>query len=95
MSEADYPISEQFSFYGVRLLASRPTTNLVDQGIPLRLAPTLVLSGMDGPTSIYATAGIALGVSGAVKPHHHDKGVTPLEGETTHYSSKFCTWNKF
>jgi hypothetical protein len=32
--------SEQFSFYGVRLLASRPTPNLEDQGIPLRLAPT-------------------------------------------------------
>jgi hypothetical protein len=28
---------------------------------------------MGGPTSSYATAGIALGVSGALKPHHHDK----------------------
>jgi hypothetical protein len=27
-------------FYGVRLLASRPTPNMEDQGIPLRLAPT-------------------------------------------------------
>jgi hypothetical protein len=35
---ADYLVSEQFSFYGVRLLASRPTPNLEDQGIPLRLA---------------------------------------------------------
>jgi hypothetical protein len=35
-SEADYLVSEQFSFYGERLLASR----LEDQGIPLRLAPT-------------------------------------------------------
>jgi hypothetical protein len=33
-------VSEQFSFYGVRLLASRPTPNLEDQGIPLRLPPT-------------------------------------------------------
>jgi hypothetical protein len=33
-------ISEQFNFYGVRLSASRPTPNLEDQGIPLRLAPT-------------------------------------------------------
>jgi hypothetical protein len=33
-------ISEQFNFYGVRLLASRPTPNLEDQGIPLYLAPT-------------------------------------------------------
>jgi hypothetical protein len=24
-SEAEYPVSEQFSFYGMRLLASRPT----------------------------------------------------------------------
>jgi hypothetical protein len=39
-SEADYLVSTQFSFYGVRLLASRPTPNLEDQGIPLRLAPT-------------------------------------------------------
>jgi hypothetical protein len=39
-SEADYLVSEQFSFYGVRSLVSRPTLNLEDQGIPLRLAPT-------------------------------------------------------
>jgi hypothetical protein len=28
---------------------------------------------MVAPTSSYATAGIALRVSGALKPHHHDK----------------------
>jgi hypothetical protein len=39
-SQADYLVPEQFSFYGVRLLVSRPTPNLEDQGIPLRLAPT-------------------------------------------------------
>jgi hypothetical protein len=39
-SEADYLVPEQFGFYGVRLLVSRPTPNLEDQGIPLRLAPT-------------------------------------------------------
>jgi hypothetical protein len=33
-------VSEQFSFYCVVLLASRPTLNLEDQGIPIRLAPT-------------------------------------------------------
>jgi hypothetical protein len=38
-AEADYLVSEQFSFYGVRLLASRPTPKLEDQGIPL-VAPT-------------------------------------------------------
>jgi hypothetical protein len=59
-SEADYLVPEQFSFYGVRLLVSRPTPNLEDQGIPLRLAPTFDLSGMGDPTSSYATAGIAL-----------------------------------
>jgi hypothetical protein len=37
-SEADYLVLEEFSFYGVRLLASRPTPNLEDQGILLRLA---------------------------------------------------------
>jgi hypothetical protein len=39
-SEADHLVSEQFCFYGVRLLASRPTPNLEDQGVPLCLAPT-------------------------------------------------------
>jgi hypothetical protein len=38
--EADYLVPEQFSCYGVRLLVSRPTPHLEDQGIPLRLAPT-------------------------------------------------------
>jgi hypothetical protein len=56
----------------MRLLASRPTPNLGDQGIPLRLAPT--------PTSSYATAGIPLRVSGALKPHHHNKVETPSVG---------------
>jgi hypothetical protein len=39
-SEADYVVSEQFSFYGLRLLAPHPTPNLEDQGILLRLAST-------------------------------------------------------
>jgi hypothetical protein len=33
----------------------------------------LDLSGMCGPTSSYATVGIAIGVSGALRLHHHDK----------------------
>jgi hypothetical protein len=74
-SEADCLVSEQFSFYGVILLVSRPTPNLEDQGIPLRLA------GTGDPTSSYGTTGIALRVSGALKPHHHDKGETPLVGK--------------
>jgi hypothetical protein len=32
---------------------------------------------MGDSTSSYATAGIALRVSGAPKPHHHDKVVAP------------------
>jgi hypothetical protein len=39
-SEADCFVSEQFSFYNVRLSASRPTPNLEDQDIPLSLVPT-------------------------------------------------------
>jgi hypothetical protein len=39
-SKADYLVPEQFSFYGVRLLVSRPIPNLEDQGLPLCLAPT-------------------------------------------------------
>jgi hypothetical protein len=39
-SESDYLVPEQFSFYGVRLLALRPTPNLEDQGIPVRPTPT-------------------------------------------------------
>jgi hypothetical protein len=33
----------------------------------------LDLSGLGGPTSSYAPVGIALRVSGALEPHHHDK----------------------
>jgi hypothetical protein len=39
-SVAEYLVPEQYSFYGVRLLVSRPTPHLEDQVIPLRLAPT-------------------------------------------------------
>jgi hypothetical protein len=38
------------------------------------------MSGMGGPTSSYATAGIALRVSGVLKPHHHNKVEIPLVG---------------
>jgi hypothetical protein len=39
----------------------------------------LDLSGLGGSTSSYATAGIALWVSGTLKPHHHDKvGITAV-----------------
>jgi hypothetical protein len=42
--------------------------------------PPLDLTGMGGPTSSYATAGISLRVTGALKPHHHDKVEIPLVG---------------
>jgi hypothetical protein len=61
------------SFYGGRLLASRPTPNLEDQGILFIWLLPLDLSGIVNPISSYAIAGIALRVSGALKPHHHDK----------------------
>jgi hypothetical protein len=35
---------------------------------------------MGAPTSSYSTARIALRVSGALKPHHHDKVETPSVG---------------
>jgi hypothetical protein len=38
---------------------------------------------MGAPTSSYATAGIALRVSGALKPHHHDKIETSSVGVIT------------
>jgi hypothetical protein len=40
----------------------------------------LELSGMGDPTTSYATAGIALRISGALKPHHHDNMETPSVG---------------
>jgi hypothetical protein len=39
------------------------------------------LSGIGDPTSRYATAGIALRVSGALKPYHHNKVETPSVGK--------------
>jgi hypothetical protein len=42
---------------------------------------TLDLSGLGDPASSYATAGIALEIIGARKPHRHDKAVTPRGGD--------------
>jgi hypothetical protein len=49
----------------------------------------LDLSGMSDPTSSYATAGIALRVSGALKPHHHDKAETQSVGRDAVYFGKY------
>jgi hypothetical protein len=40
----------------------------------------LDLSGLGDPSSSYATAGIALEITGARKPHRNDKAKTPPEG---------------
>jgi hypothetical protein len=43
------------------------------------------MPGMCDPTSKYATAGIALRVSGALNPHHHDKVETSSVGQIDSY----------
>jgi hypothetical protein len=88
-SEADYLVSEQFSFYGVWLLVSRPTPHLEDQGILFVWLLPLDLSGMDASTSSYATAGIALMILGALKPHHRDKVEMPSVGRSVYCLSSF------
>jgi hypothetical protein len=40
---------------------------------------------MGDRTSCYATAGIALRVSGVLKPHHHDKVETSSVGKYYYY----------
>jgi hypothetical protein len=78
--KADDLVPEQFSFYGVRLLASCPTPTCGTRVALFVWLLPLDLSGMGAPTSSYTTAGIALRVSGALKPHHHDKVETPSVG---------------
>jgi hypothetical protein len=79
-SESDLLVSEQFSFYGVRLLASRQTPTWRTRVSLFVWLVSLDLSAMGDPTSSYATAGVALRVSGALKPHHHDKVEIPSVG---------------
>jgi hypothetical protein len=43
---------------------------------------------MGAPTSSCTTDGIALRVSGALKPHHHDKEETPSVGKKRCYLSE-------
>jgi hypothetical protein len=84
-SEADYLVSEQFGFYGVRLSAPGPTPNLEDRISLFVWFLPLNLSGMFDSTSSYATAVIALRVTGALIPHHHNKVGTPSVGiDMTH-----------
>jgi hypothetical protein len=49
----------------------------------------LDLSGIGDPTSSYATADIALRVSGALKPQHHDKVETPSVGNIVIHFFKY------
>jgi hypothetical protein len=60
-----------FMVWGCRPHAQPPTWRTRSWIVPLDL------SCMGDPTSSYATAGIALRVSGALKPHHHNKAETP------------------
>jgi hypothetical protein len=48
---------------------------------------------MGAPTSSYATAGIALRVSGALKPHHYDKVETPSVEFVSSWDGKVETTN--
>jgi hypothetical protein len=50
------------------------------------------MSGIGDPTSSYATAGIALRVSGALKPHHHDKVETPSVGLKVNIERFYPWW---
>jgi hypothetical protein len=56
------------------------TPNAQSEGPGYPSSSGFYLSGMGGPTSSYATTDIALRVSGALKPHHHDKVETPSVG---------------
>jgi hypothetical protein len=78
--------SEQFNFYGVRLSASHPTpTWRTRVSLFVWLLP-IDLSGLGGATSSYATAGIALRVSGTLNPHHHDKvGIASVGSLPSHF----------
>jgi hypothetical protein len=66
---------------------AQPPTRRTRVSLFVWLLP-LDLSGMCDPTSSYATAGIALTVSGALTPHHHDKVETPSVG------SSLILWSK-
>jgi hypothetical protein len=79
-SGADCLVSQQFSFYGVRFLASRPTTTWSIRIFLFVWLLPLDMSGMGDPTNSYATVGIALRVSRELKHHHHDKVETPSLG---------------
>jgi hypothetical protein len=88
-SEADYLVSEQFSFYRVRLLASRPTPTWRTRASLFVWLLPFDLSSMGDLTSSYATAGIAFMVSGTLKPYHHNKVETQSVGNADHYLVKF------
>jgi hypothetical protein len=73
-------VSEQllFTVWGYYSHAQPPTWRT--RVSPFVWLLPLDLSFMGDSSSSYATAGIGLRVSGALKPHHHDKVETPLVG---------------
>jgi hypothetical protein len=87
LSVSDYLVSEQFSFYVVRLSHAQHPTWRTRVSLYVWLL-SLDLSGMGVLTSSYATAGIALRVSGVLKPHHHNKVETPSVGAVLVYDKK-------
>ena len=79
LSEPSLRFSQRQLIYGVRS-AWRPTPNLEDQGISLLVwVITFDLFDTGGPTSSYATAGIAVRILWPHKPHHYVKVKIPLE----------------
>jgi len=61
-------------FYGVGLLASRPTSKLEDLGVPSCLYHhQLTCLGWEALPVSYATASIGLGIMWPHKPHHYTK----------------------
>jgi hypothetical protein len=68
-------------FYGVGLLASRPTPNLEGQVNPfLSGSSTLTFLAWETLPVAYATASIALGIIWPHKPRHYAKVGTPSGG---------------
>ena len=70
--------NNSFFFYGRGISAQPPTWRA--SGITFRLAPTLRPVWLRCPCQEYKTPpNMALGVTGARKPPHHDKVAIPIE----------------
>jgi hypothetical protein len=92
-SEADYLVSEQLIFmvWGCQPHAQPPTWRS-RVSLFVWLLP-LDLSDVGDPTSSYATASIALRISGALKPHHHSKVEVGKEDYLNCEYLRFLLWH--